>query len=289
MALLQAVNAATAELGLQTFTSIVGSSDRTAAQLLALANAEVLEQRGEAYWEQANKLATITLVAGQEAYALPADMYRAIPQTHWDGGVLWPMKGPFAPQDWQYLKNRSVSSSFSKRFRVKGAGDDTFYVDPAPSAADAGQVLTFEYQSTNMILPKRWTTSTSFAAGSYCSYNGLIFYTSAGGTTGATPPTGTGSDGGVSWDLFTGAYEAFLADTDRPLLGDRLLTLGLKWRFRAAKRLDYAEEAIAWRNELTRLTTALNGAPVLSISPRRGQIKYIDHMNLPDTGYQGDL
>ena len=38
----------------------------------------------------------------------------------------------------------------------------------------------------------------------------------------------------------------FSDDTDLPLLDSRLLTLGLKWRWRAAKRLSYAEDFQAY-------------------------------------------
>ena len=49
-----------------------------------------------------------------------------------------------------------------------------------------------------------WTSSTNFAAGSSCVYQGNAYYTVAGGTTGSTAPTWTTaplarSDGGVTW------------------------------------------------------------------------------------------
>lgn len=48
-----------------------------------------------------------------------------------------------------------------------------------------------------------WVTGTVYAAGAYVQSFGLTYHTTAGGTAGATAPTGTGtgfSDGGVSWD-----------------------------------------------------------------------------------------
>jgi len=47
-----------------------------------------------------------------------------------------------------------------------------------------------------------WAGTTAFAAGAYCYYGLNIYYTSAGGTTGGTPPThtsGSASDGAVTW------------------------------------------------------------------------------------------
>jgi len=52
--------------------------------------------------------------------------------------------------------------------------------------------------------PRDWVTGFSYAAGAMCqSDGGKIYETTAGGTSGATAPTGTGtgiSDGGVTWD-----------------------------------------------------------------------------------------
>jgi hypothetical protein len=48
-----------------------------------------------------------------------------------------------------------------------------------------------------------WATGTVYAAGAYVQSFGLTYHTVAGGTAGATPPTGTAagfSDGGVTWD-----------------------------------------------------------------------------------------
>ena len=57
--------------------------------------------------------------------------------------------------------------------------------------------------------PQPWTASTVYAANAYCvSDSGKIYTTTAGGTSGATAPTGTGasiSDGGVTWSYVQAA------------------------------------------------------------------------------------
>jgi len=57
--------------------------------------------------------------------------------------------------------------------------------------------------------PQPWAASTVYAANAYCvSDGGKIYTTSAGGTSGSTAPTGTGSsinDGGVLWDYVQAA------------------------------------------------------------------------------------
>lgn len=56
-----------------------------------------------------------------------------------------------------------------------------------------------------------WVTATVYAAGAIVGYSGRIYTTSAGGTSGGTPPThtsGSVSDGGVTWAFTDHAYTA---------------------------------------------------------------------------------
>jgi hypothetical protein len=46
----------------------------------------------------------------------------------------------------------------------------------------------------------------------------------------------------ISKNVVSGSQAAFTADTDTFLLPERLLTLSLVWRWRASKRLEYAED-----------------------------------------------
>ena len=81
--LLQIVNDALGELGLPQFTAIVGNTDPTAVQCLALMQAvgeDLLEEEGG--WPQLEGLQTIELVAGQEAYDFPDDI-----SMYLDGGA----------------------------------------------------------------------------------------------------------------------------------------------------------------------------------------------------------
>lgn len=57
--------------------------------------------------------------------------------------------------------------------------------------------------------PQNWVTATVYSANAYCiSDSGKVYTTAAGGTSGATAPTGTGSsisDGGVTWSYVQAA------------------------------------------------------------------------------------
>lgn len=56
---------------------------------------------------------------------------------------------------------------------------------------------------------------------------------------------------------------AFSADTDTFALPDRLLTLGLIWRYRAQKGLDYSEDLATYEDALARAQNNDKGARVL--------------------------
>jgi hypothetical protein len=84
------------------------------------------------------------------------------------------------------------------------------------------------------VRPRTWTAATAFGPGTYCSYAGNYYYTILGGTTGYTAPTfttGSGTDGGVVWEYFSGSYTKFLADTDVTLFNPKTLELGMFERF----------------------------------------------------------
>lgn len=66
-----------------------------------------------------------------------------------------------------------------------------------------------------------------------------------------------------------GAYKTnFTVDTDVYLLGDRILTLGIVWRYKQSKGRDYAEDMRNYELALRALYSRERGAPrTLSISP----------------------
>jgi hypothetical protein len=63
--------------------------------------------------------------------------------------------------------------------------------------------------------------------------------------------------------------EQFTADTDTFVLSERLLTLGLIWRYRAQKGLEYAEDMQTYATALDQLTNSDKGARVLRPDLRR--------------------
>lgn len=89
---------------------------------------------------------------------------------------------------------------------------------------------------------------------------------STGGTTG-TPQ--------VSW----------VADTDNYLLDDDSMTLGLKWRYKAAKGLDYSEEKATYDLLVERLMARDGGERNLPMNASSSGIRLLNYSNVPDTGF----
>lgn len=75
------------------------------------------------------------------------------------------------------------------------------------------------------------------------------------------------------------------ADTDVPLLPDDCFILGLIWRFRRAKGLDYQEEFNAYEELVTRELGRSGMAPVLDMTGSMNTLRFIDEDNIPDSGY----
>lgn len=287
MSILSLVQAVANQLGLDTPSALVGSSDTTAKQLLALAELEGQESRKLNEWPELSKEYTFTLATSTASYALPTDLEKFIFRTEWDRNNHWEMLGPATAQEWQYLKSGLAVSGPRWRFRIKGSTSTQFFFDPTPSSADNGKTMAFEYQSKNWCRPKTWTASTSFSAAKYCWYNGNIYYTTSGGTTGSTAPThttGSASDDGVTWIYQDIIYEAFLADTDEILLDEQIFKLGLKWRFLQTKGMAYQPFQKEWMDSIKIKSTELRGARTLSLA-RRPISLLVNPSMFADSGY----
>lgn len=82
-----------------------------------------------------------------------------------------------------------------------------------------------------------------------------------------------------------GAYKtAFSVDTDVYLLGDRLLTLGVVWRYKAAKGRDYAEDMKSYEMALAATAASMRGSRAITIAPPDLD-PVLDGLNVPQTGF----
>lgn len=272
------------EVGLSPAASIVGQTNNLEARLLAFAHRTGKDLKQAYVWPQLIKENLFSTASGTASYALPTDFESQLFDTNWDRTNQWQLVGPISAEEWQFRKSGISTASIRRRFRVKGLTSTQFFIDPTPTSIDS---LVFEYISTNWILPKTWVTATAFAAGSYCSYNGNIYKTTAGGTTGATPPThttGSDSDGTVTWIYQNIVYDKFLADTDNPVFNEKLLELGIQWRFLQASGLEFQEKQSEFYDACKKEYVSIAGARTLSLVPQ-SNYPFMGPGSLPETGF----
>jgi hypothetical protein len=74
-------------------------------------------------------------------------------------------------------------------------------------------------------------------------------------------------------------------DTDSYLLDDNTMVLGIIWRFRRAKGLDYAAEQQDWQRCVDRALARQAGSRTLSLNATSGNAFLLSNANVPDTGF----
>ncbi len=275
------------QMNIPSFTKVIGNSDNSAKQLLSLAQNEGEDRKRRYEWPQLTREYAWTLVSGQEAYPFPGDFDNFIFRTMWARGYHWELEGPTSSQEWQWRKSGGITSSPRQRFRIKGVGANQIFIDPPPSASNAGQVMVFEYISTNWVLPILWTQTQIFLPGSYCHYGNNYYVSTLGGVSGATPPTHTAgalTDGGIVWSYVSTPYTTFKADSDLIVFDEYTFKLGVKWRFRKEKGLEWQSFKDEWDQALPVEASAEIGAKTLSMADDIGRI-FISPRQVPDTGY----
>jgi len=229
------------EAGYTIESNILTSTETTTKQLVAIAN-RINRDIFEAYpWPKCYASGAITLVNGQATYQLPAAFSYYHYETFWNSSTRWRVLGPMTEQEYAEIRGFGLNTTVYQRFQIRGLSNSELLISPTPGASVSGDIIIFEYIADRSVRPKTWVASTAFAANSYCFYNGNYYTTTAGGTTGATPPThttGSASDGGVTWTYYDGAYSQFLADTDTSIFQEKLLEQGILERFAEIHGLD---------------------------------------------------
>lgn len=234
MSLATIVSNVAAECGYTVDSAVIGSSETTTKQLLAITQ-RINNDIFEAYpWSKCYASGTITLVGGQSTYQLPAAFSYYQYETFWNQSTRWKVLGPMTQQEYAEAIGFGLTTTIYQRFQIRGITNSELLIYPTPGATNNGDVLVFQYIADRCVRPKNWTASTLFAAGTYCFNNGNYYVTTAGGTTGSTAPThtsGSVSDGGVTWTYYNGPYNTFLADTDVSFFNERLVEQGVLERF----------------------------------------------------------
>ena len=158
MSLLSICQAVAEDCGFAAPSAIVGGSDDTAVQLLALANkgGQMLARKP---WEALQGEHTFSTADGTASYAKPSDYGWFIDDTAWDRTDYWKLRGSLSPREWQLYKSGIVSASPRSRFRIKGG---LIYIDPTPSSIRS---VVIEYVSNEWASNAAGDTfATAFAA-----------------------------------------------------------------------------------------------------------------------------
>ena len=121
MSLLTMVQQALREVGeFEVPATVVGNSNPTTVQLLALAQVEGRQLSKRHDWNVLLTEQTTNMVADQEAYSLPTDLRFLINATWYDRTQRRQMIGPVSPQQWQFLKSENIGASYERYWRIRG-------------------------------------------------------------------------------------------------------------------------------------------------------------------------
>ena len=168
MTLLSLVEQVCDEIGFDKPTTIIDSADRTAIQMLALANAsgKQIAKRGKGMggWAVLQTEHTFTTTASTAEYALPSDYDFLIDDTLWDRENFWKLRGPLSPQQWQQYKSGIVSTGPRRRLRIKPSASSNvkaIFIDPTPDTS--AETLVFEYVSLNWCESSGGTAAAAWA------------------------------------------------------------------------------------------------------------------------------
>lgn len=302
--LLQICQAACNELGLPEPASVIGNTDSTVKQLLALANREGKELAARTSqnegWPQLRSehqfdLTAYTGYTGNtvNGSAVVSGMNNT---TNLTAGMVF--LGTGIPTAVRILSVDSVSQvTLDRPATVTATGSAfTASVDRYAFPTDiyywinrTGWDRTRKWELMGPVTPREW----QFLKSGYPATGFLYrFRVMAGYVYVDPPPTVTSR---IVFEYYTrnwcqssggGAQAAWAADTDVPLIDDYLFTLGLKWRFLRAKGLDYEQEARTYEDAVERAIGRAGQGRDLPMNANSGRtIRLVDLGNVGDTGY----
>ena len=272
--------------------SLVGSTSPAALQYLSLFKFIGDNLRNRPYnWPQLKRGYTFTVTTSTVNYQLPGDFYRILNSSEWDVTNQWPLRGAISDYEAATQDFAVVNLQNRKTFRLVGATNYLYNITPysqrsagwfqiSPAPDNSTDELFLGYMSCNWVWPRDWVTNTVYAAGSIRAGNGYVYYTTAGGTSGATRPshaTGSASDGTVTWIVYREPYlvdasNTALNDSDICLFDDDLMIEGMRWAYFRAKKQDYQQERNDWEMQVRSSFARFNGAIRVNMADEIGDV-----------------
>ena len=158
MALLSCVQDAADRLGIVRPSSVIGSSDQQARQLLGLAQQEGKELARRYPWNKLVTEKTITATATEtQSSGIPTDFDRMINGSFFNRSKNRRVEGPMTPTEWQNYK-ASVTTVLFDAFRIRG---NNLLLAPTPTA---GNSYAYEYVSTYWVATTAASTTPAQAS-----------------------------------------------------------------------------------------------------------------------------
>jgi len=111
--------------------------------------------------QEATASGSVSIIFGQIAYALPADLEYFVQRTWWDNTYKWELLGPITAQEKQILKYGIIASGPRSKFYIR---NNLFYLNPMPTTD--GSLFAYDYfsnywcQSSGGTAQRLWTADT---------------------------------------------------------------------------------------------------------------------------------
>lgn len=150
------------EIGFPSLSTVVGNTNKTAVQFLAVANREGKSLTKNVDWRILIKRNTITTASSAESYSLPSDFDRFVHNTEWNDSNDEIMRGPMSDQFWQADLSGVTTSDINDRFQIRADGNQNrLWVRPVPTSSEN---ITFFYVSNGWCQSAGGTRQNEWAA-----------------------------------------------------------------------------------------------------------------------------
>lgn len=295
--MLQLIQQATGEMGLNVPTSVAGNTTADVVQQLALLNAVGYELQSQYQWQAMTKIYTFTTSVLSTTGTLTSGsaVITAIPDTS-TLSTLYQVTG-VGINNASYVSSVDSSSqvTMSQVATASGTGvgltfSQVKYTMPSDYGRQIDRTHWDKTQHWEMLGPEtaqqwEWLTSGWISSGPRVRYR--IF----GSYFQIWPALGVSHLLGFEYISNTWAASAagvaktsFTVDTDTCIFSDRLMVLGLKKKYFEVKGFDASQYARDYQMQLDIDKAADAGIPMLSMNPRQSTL-LINWNNIPDSGY----
>lgn len=321
--LLQIINIAQSELGLPQSSSIVGNtSDQTSQQMYAFANMEIeeLRQRKEGGWTALQTEYDLTIAVPTSTtgdISVNSAVITNIPSTTGITAGYYMVSGPYLLAASRVI---SVDSPTQVTLNMPATGTQAgasilFMKDTYPEPSDFDFFInrtwwdrTNRWELLGPDSPQldQWHRSGIVTTGPRRHFRqigapGPTQLTAVGNNYRIWPPPGTDVTAPIDIvfeyqsrnSVFTSAANStrifnFTADTNIPVLDDRAVIMGVKWRFWQTKGFDWTGLRTDYDNYVERLIARDGGAKTLNMVTRINPI-FISPSNVQDGFFPGPI